>query len=183
MSEEILVRHCSPTLAGLKTASLFACRFADAGEMERCIDRWNGKLARKGIRVLSLRYQAGSALIYVYRPFQLARDLHRGEARALLGERGYAPGTSEQHLCELMRRLSEQEEFPHEIGLFLGYPPEDVWGFIEHEARDYKCVGCWKVYGDEAAAQKLFARYQKCTDIYCALFARGRSIERLAVAV
>ena len=69
------------------------------------------------------------------------------------------------------------------IGLFLGYPPEDVCGFIENKADACKCVGCWKVYGDEDAAKKLFAKYKKCTDVYCTLFANGRSIERLTVAV
>ena len=54
-----------------------------------------------------------------------------------------------------MQRLGQAAEFPHEIGLFLGYPPEDVQGFLEN--RLCKCVGCWKVYGDEQAAQNGFA--------------------------
>ena len=82
----------------------------------------------------------------------------------------------------LIRRLCEYEEFPHEIGLFLGYPPEDVYGFIENKADGFKCVGCWKVYGDARAAQKTFARYKKCSDIYAVQYANGRSIERLTVA-
>ena len=27
MPEELMIRHCAPTLAGLKTASLFACPY------------------------------------------------------------------------------------------------------------------------------------------------------------
>lgn len=45
-----------------------------------------------------------------------------------------------------MRRLQRFEAFPHEIGLFLSYPPEDVRGFIEHKGHESKCEGCWKVY-------------------------------------
>ena len=37
MSEELLVRHCAPTLAGLKTANLFACRFSDGDALRRCL--------------------------------------------------------------------------------------------------------------------------------------------------
>lgn len=48
------------------------------------------------------------------------------------------------------------KDFPHEIGLFLGYPLEDVQGFIENRAEGYKCVGCWKVYGDEEYAKQEF---------------------------
>lgn len=65
-----------------------------------------------------------------------------------------------------MKRLGESDEFPHEIGLFLGYPVEDVKGFIENKASCAKCVGYWKVYGDEEKAQKLFNQYKKCTGVY-----------------
>ena len=84
---------------------------------------------------------------------------------------------------QLSKRLNETKEFPHEIGLFLGYPPEDVKGFIDNRAEGYKCIGCWKVYGDEENAKRKFECYKKCTDVYCAQWANGKSIERLTVAV
>ena len=57
---------------------------------------------------------------------------------------------------KLIERLRAYDEFPHEIGLFLSYPPEDVKGFIEHHAADFKYAGLWKVYGDEQRARDLF---------------------------
>ena len=77
----------------------------------------------------------------------------------------------------------ESGEFPHEVGLFLSYPPEDVKGFIDHRANNFKCTGPWKVYGDEGKARSLFAKYKKCTEIYCALWQSGSKLEQLAVAV
>ena len=47
MSEELLVRHCAPTLAGLKTANLFACRFSDGDALRRCLCCWNRRLMKK----------------------------------------------------------------------------------------------------------------------------------------
>ena len=76
--------------------------------------------------------------------------------------------------------MKEQSAFPHEIGLFLGYPPEDVQGFLDH--RPCKCSGCWKVYGDENKAKKTFDLYKKCERVYCQQLARGIDIERLTVA-
>ena len=35
MSEDIIVRHCSPTLAGMKTGNMFSCPFADEDEMKK----------------------------------------------------------------------------------------------------------------------------------------------------
>ncbi len=68
------------------------------------------------------------------------------------------------------------------MGLFLSYPPEDVKGFIDHRACGFKCAGLWKVYGDERRARELFARFKKCTEIYCALWQTGLRLDRLAVA-
>lgn len=62
---------------------------------------------------------------------------------------------SEDHI---VRKLRRSEDFPHEIGLFLGYPLEDVAGFMELGPCSCKCTGCWKVYGNVEAAKKKFAQ-------------------------
>ena len=123
-AEETVVRQCAPTLAGIKTGSLFPCPYDSRQQLLADIRRMN--------RVL-------------------------------------VPRT--------------EEEFPHEVGLFLSYPPEDVQGFIDHRAEDFKCAGLWKVYGDEQRAQLLFDRFRRCTQRYCALWQTGYRLEQLAVAV
>lgn len=183
MSEELLVKHCSPTLAGMKTGNMFSGCFQSEKDMKECIRCWNRILTKKGLRVLPLLFRDGRALIYVYRPAHLSRDLQDDVAGRLLEERGYTLDTSDRCVIQLIKRLSECEEFPHEIGLFLGYPPEDVCGFIENKAGGCKCVGNWKVYGDAEKAKKTFAKFKKCTDVYCKQFAKGRTIERLTMAV
>ncbi len=180
MSEELLVRHCAPTLAGMKTGNMFTCEYGSRDELRRDVRRLNGTLSRKGLRVLPLRYNGKRALIYIYRPSRLRRDLADSAASQILEKYGYE-GTPERCIARLIKRVAACEEFPHEIGLFLGYPPEDVCGFMEKGAGECKLVGCWKVYGDAAAAQKTFDKYKKCTAAYCACYAAGRSIERLTV--
>ena len=139
--------------------------------MQDCVRCWNHTLAAKGLRVL----------IYLYRPARLAKDLQCPEARALLAPRGYCCDDPTRCVGRLMQRLREAEEFPHEIGLFLSYPPEDVRGFIQSPVCGFKCVGCWKVYGDAAAARRTFGRYRRCTERFCARFAQGTTLDRLAV--
>lgn len=181
MPDAMIVRHCAPTLAGLKTASMFTCPFQSREEMNRQVSRLNRRLAPKGIRVLPLRYRGGRGLIYLYRPGWLNRDLQQAESRCILTRCGYGWDTCAGQLRRLRHRLESCREFPHEIGLFLGYPPEDVRGFMEEKAENYKCVGCWKVYGDPERAQRTFDRYKKCTDAYCRCLEKGRPIEGLAV--
>lgn len=183
MPDDIIIRHCAPTLAGMKTGSLFTYRFEDAAQLRRTMRRLNARFRGKGVRVLPLRYQKDCALIYLYRPSRLSQDLGQEPARRILAQCGYCVHAPQQMIRKLIARLNACGDFPHEIGLFLGYPPEDVLGFIENGARGYKCVGCWKVYGDEENAKKTFERYKQCTRLYCQCYEQGKSMERLTVAV
>ena len=126
MSEETIIRHCSPTLAGIKTGNLFRCSYRTKEEMRSDVRHWNTVLSPKGLRIIPLRFQEDSALIYVYRPARLQKDLENGDACALLRERGYCTENPSRCVACLIERLKESQEFPHEIGLFLRYPPEDV---------------------------------------------------------
>lgn len=182
MSEEAVVRCCAPTLAGLKTGSLFTCPCEDRQAVTDAIRRFNARLRCKGLQALALRFSHRRALIYVYRPHRLQADFSAGQASRLLTELGYQPESCRRCVGRLIRKLRSGGEFPHEIGLFLGYPPEDVQGFMEHHAAGSKCTGCWRVYGDPEAAQKRFAQYEKCTRIYRAQWKKGTAIERLTVA-
>lgn len=182
MSDQMLVQYCAPTLAGLKTANLFSCAYESEDKLLDALRRLNRQLGGKGLRVLPLRRRGGRALIYVYRPSFLARDLRRGGACELLRDRGYCCEDPAQCLRHLKRRLADSGDFPHEIGLFLGYPPEDVCGFMA-DRRGCKCIGCWKVYGNEQAARACFDRFERCTKTLCDRFERGMSLDNLAVAV
>ena len=182
MSDELVIRHCAPTLASIKTANLFSCFFSNRQEMQEHVRNLTLRLKGKGLRVLPLWFKENRGLIYVYRPGKLSKDLRNELAESLLKNCGYSCTDENACLRKLIERLNQLSDFPHEIGLFLGYPPEDVDGFINRRDES-KCCGCWKVYGDVDSAQKLFARYRKCTEIYCKLCQEGKSLEKLTVAV
>lgn len=183
MSEENLVRQCAPTLAGIKTGTIFPVKFDDLSALTAEIRGLNRILVPKGLRLLPLRYQGKTALLYLYRPSELRKDLRDQLAEALLADAGYSGKSSEECVVHLARRFRSGGDFPHEVGLFLSYPPPDVQGFIENHADNYKCAGLWKVYGDVQQAKTLFAKYRKCTDIYCELWRAGSGLGQLAVAV
>ena len=182
MSEEVMVRQCAPTLAGLKTGSLFTHPYTTQHTLRLEIAEMNRRLRGKGLCLLPLRFMEKRALLYLYRPGRLRCDLQDAQAQALLARMGYAGLSPAQCIAELSRKLQTSGEFPHEIGLFLSYPPEDVRGFMENRAANFKCVGTWKVYGDEQKAQRTFRQFRQCTNIYCTQFQNGRRLEQLAVA-
>ena len=80
MSGEVMVRQCSPTLAGLKTGSMFSYPFANNSDLYDSVRYWNRLFTGKGLRVLPLCHRDGRALIYVFRPQKLCQDLRDSTA-------------------------------------------------------------------------------------------------------
>ena len=183
MLEELFVKYCSPTLAGLKTGNMFNCSFENMNELEKGIKYMNSILNGKGVYVCSLSIKRGRALIYVFRPHKLMCCLNCSESRKILEKEGYVGTNIEENVEHLSKRICMCKEFPHEIGLFLGYPVEDVKGFIENRGRNCKCCGCWKVYANECEAVKTFAKFKKCTDVYCRKLREGSNISKLTIRV
>lgn len=182
MTEAQVVQNCAPTLANLKTGSLFGCPYESDVAFRRELRDLNRKLGPKGLRAVPVRYFEKKVMVYVYRCSGLEKDLSDETAVQILRDNGYDLTSCSGCIAQLVRRIREQKDFPHEIGLFLGYPPEDVCGFIQHQGCDCKCCGCWKVYGDEKAAQKRFAQFKKCSRVYRDQWEKGASLERLTVA-
>ena len=50
MSEEAVIRHCSPTLAGLKTGNLFCYQYESREAMRSALCAWNQRLRGKGVK-------------------------------------------------------------------------------------------------------------------------------------
>ena len=183
MSEELVIRQCAPTLAGIKSGSLFPCAFSSRKELADELRRLNARLVPKGLCLMPLKYDNGRVLLYLFRPAGLRRDLGHPLAMELLRRQGYVCGNCGRCVAHLCRRMRENRDFPHEVGLFLSYPPEDVLGFMENRAENCKCAGLWKVYGDEKRAQELFTQFKSCTEDYRRRMEAGDGLDELAVAV
>lgn len=181
MLEKYLIEHCSPTLASLKTANLMNIPFDSENELNLSAELLNSQLSKKGIELLILKKTENSALVYAYRKSKLASDLAQKGAAEFLREYGYESVDVEYCISRLQSRLALSGEFPHEIGLFLGYPLGDVVGFINNAGQNCKCTGCWKVYCNECEAIKTFAKFNKCKSVYKRLWQDGRSLTKLTV--
>lgn len=182
MLEADIIAHCAPTLAGIKTANMFTYISENGDSICQEVDEINGKLNSRDVYVEILRRSEKRALLYVYRKTMLENDLSSEGACALLKNCGYECKETACCIRKLQEKIFEDEYFPHEIGVFLGYPLDDVIGFIEQQGKNYKCCGIWKVYGDEQQSQMLFRKLKKCSEIYKRLFANGRTLLQLTVA-
>ena len=181
MPDNIIVENCSPTLAGLKTGNIFTIDRKLIKDIKEELRELNQLFTGKGLRAIPLKVSDKSVIIYLYRPDKLRADLSSQEAREILTAKGYSCQSIESDIVHLIKHIRSDGSFPHEIGLFLGYPPVDVKGFMEDTRKGVKCVGYWKVYGDKEKAEKTFSRYKKCTEIYKKCLSGGRCLSQMIV--
>ncbi len=183
--EASLIEHCAPTMAGIKVASLYCYRPSDPLEFALQYKAWREWFGRFGLGLAVLKgcRTKRSYLLCLYRERALDGVLRQPEHRAYLASAGYQVQASTRGiLSQLSQRLRSSEEFPHEIGIFLGYPLEDVKGFVRHKGKNFTCCGYWKAYGDPEAARRCFESYRTCTEIYKKHYAKGTPVKALVVA-
>ncbi len=181
ITEKSIIEHCSLTLSSLKTASLFSVKFENETVLNSDVLFWNKKFFQSGVTLTLLKVSEKTALVYMYRRDMLENDISDDKANAILAKYGYNNLSVDLALNRLSQRLSTYNEFPHEIGLFLGYPPEDVEGFICNKGRNCNLCRYWKVYVNQDEALLKFSKYDKCKAIYKKLWQEGRDILRLTV--
>jgi hypothetical protein len=165
--EEILARQCAPVLLGKKPAALFPepswweTDFFDAAVLPH-------------IQCMPLSMTGKNNLVFVYRSELLESVLNKGEVRGALANLDYpAAGSVTDYLRYLSLRFLMSQEFPHEVGFFLGYPPADVLGFIRHKGTCCKLCGLWKVYSDVEKARALFKEYERCKQLLLEYIQKG----------
>ena len=163
LSTEYFIRNMllcfgAPTITGIKAATLLNFRRASHENMRSAwlkrADEWLNPL---GVQWLLLNEEC---LVLIYKKELLVRALGCSEACRILAEHGYPLHDVDACLECLQRKF--RSGLPHEVGLFLDYPPDDVRGFIEKRcAKKLSCPCYWKVYGDESLAMRKFMEYKR----------------------
>ena len=178
--ERILAYHCAPTFAGIKAANLLSLEKFLLPEIKLSFEFYNQHLNLRGIYFEILCECNDRILVIVYRRDTLWRELCNPSNRAFLETQGYYDWSSLESLfIKLRERITARDEFPHEIGMFLSYPLEDVLGFMYCKGKNYKCSGYWKVYHNENVTKKKFQQFTMSRIIFCRKIEEGKSIVQI----
>lgn len=178
--EQQLANHCAPALTGIKASNLVSCQKKDFPSFQVTLWEYQQALSSTDIRFCVLCECSQRYLLLVYREKHLAKQLFQPEVQQLLLQDGYPLCKDVQCLLQhLSFRFSQSADFPHEIGLFLGYPVEDVIGFQTHKGKDFQLCGYWKVYNNPEYAQNLFHRFDQCRNALCRRVQQGHSIIKM----
>ena len=171
--QRALAEYAAPTLCGSKCGSLLCISDRTCSVTENVVE-FNRAFKTLGLRIRLMCRCRDRVRLYVYRPGELEKRLALPEVQSLLADFGYSSGMDAgKCLSRLSMRIACEDGFPHEIGVFLGYPARDVAGFIENGGRNFKLCGLWKVYGDTLDALRLFDEYAKCREYLCNRLGEG----------
>lgn len=156
----LLANYCTPTLLRLKPASLFNLNKKHISQEVDLLEQLKREMEPFGCCLHILFEDEVRFLIFIYNRDLLSQILYENENNLFLHEAGYEGKELDTLLIKLSHRYFEYRnlgnKFPHEIGLFLGYPLKDVQGFIENNGNNYILCGCWKVYHNAENANRLF---------------------------
>lgn len=174
----LLAMHCAPIIKGSKMANIIT---VTGGEVVRI------GILLKNTRISSYFFNTGTdkGILYLYREKELKEYLESEEIRCFLEEFGYRKADIQTMLERLLGRIclynGGEVEFPHEIGIFLGYPLMDVKGFIENEGKNFVYMGYWKVYHNVQETIRLFQRYDAEREQAIEEIVLGKTIQEIAV--
>lgn len=165
-----IAMQCAPLISGLKISNLLNIRCEDFSAMQEMVEHSRFSWYR-------LAETEEKMTVLLYHKESLERYLARPAVRAMLAQEGYTEWSLDAILHEFARRYAEYRSsdkvFPHEMGLLLGYPIEDVAGFITHRGDDCLCSGYWKVYANKERKLKIFEGFEKAKERLIQLLSGG----------
>lgn len=173
--------YAAPTLEGMKPSCLFSCRDSEVGNVEELVLAYNRCLNPKRIYLQIMKHSPDFKLILVYRKDLLDMHLCQEDIQQFLSAFGYGFVTTRQALYHLQEHMCK-ECFPHEIGVFLGYPLDDVVSFIQNNGKNYQEIGYWKIYHNLSRARKTTARFLQSMECTLEKLQEGIPLEQLITA-
>lgn len=175
-----LMLECAEVLAGVKPANLISLVNRNQLCGRNLYQLWQNhheelttRLA--GLTILVLQNKERALLLLCYNSDQLERHLSHAGIRTLLHKAGYeADASTEALLAELKRRTTNNDAFPHEIGLFIGYPAKDVAAFMGLIKLPFACQCLWKIYGNPEQSLGLAEQFRGCRQRMGEILATGK---------
>ena len=162
--DNVFAFHSAPTLLGVKCANLISFD-TDEDTMSEYLCEFTEKISETGLCARQLCRCRKRTLVYIYNEKMLNAWLKMLQVREFLTEYGYMPDMTMTEMLDKLASRMNCGDFPHEIGVFLGYPIGDIKGFISNSGKNCLLCGYWKVYENAEKARQTFKIYDRCRDI------------------
>lgn len=181
-AENQLVLQCAPVITGMKISNLLIIQNHYLRQISKLLSR-----SKISYYVLYASKEKATALLYDRK--KLEHYIAGEKVRLFFRKSGYEDFQLEAVFRRLRKRyeiyrqndaVTERKRlFPHELGLLLGYPLEDVQGFIQNGGKNSLYTGYWKVYYNVPLKKALFLQYERARETLIELVSNGVGIAEI----
>lgn len=171
-----LILQCAPFISGLKKSNLLLVNKEKLYKLKKLLD---GSLISYSI----LYENSNKIALLLYNEPEMNKYLNNESIKAFLMDMGYKDISFKNILKIFKLRyekyMQDNEEFPHEMGILLGYPIEDVKGFVKNKGKNSLYTGYWKVYDKVEEKEKLFEKFKQVEETMIKLIYYGITMEEI----
>ncbi|MGL5415147.1 MAG: DUF3793 family protein [Clostridium sp.] len=156
--EKYLLFTLAPVISGDKPSSTITLK-VEKEEYSIWLDIKEEFLEASNLKEIPLRENEKAIIILIYNEENLLNCLNENRSKKFLESLGYNLDLGlENNLIRLIERY-EEYHCPHELGIFLGIPLDDVQDFMECTNKKCLLCGYWKVFNDYEKSKSVFDRY------------------------
>ena len=159
--EKFLIYNASLVISGVKPSATITLKKNNENLYDKWIKYGIDFLRNIDIKYVNLRECSNALIILIYNKKGLENYIFNKENRSFLMKLGYPKEDNLYDYLDILKRRYKEFNCPHELGIFLGFPLNDVSDFMN--CREKKCLSCgyWLVYNDLKQAQETFSKYDK----------------------
>ena len=173
-----IIMQAAPFFKRLKKSNISMINKTDFEEVLEIIENTD-------ISIFNLYENSSKVLVFLYREEEFQQYFEDKDIQDFLKDFGYESFEVNSMLKILSQRFadyySDRKKFPHELGVFLGYPLEDVNGFIQNNGENFLISGYWKVYQNVSGAKRIFKEYDNAKENAVIEFLSGRNFKEIVV--
>lgn len=174
-----IANQCAPVLAGVKPSNMLVLENKHIRDVVRVLEG-------TGLSWRCLYAGEEKNIWLLYRKEAMEEIVGGKEQMLFLREWGYEEDTLERMLMKFSQRFRQYRKdknlpFPHEMGVFLGYPMADVKGFIKYEGKNYLYCGYWKVYENVEERKELFRTYEEIRKVFVEEARKGKNLWQITM--
>lgn len=174
-----IANQCAPVLAGIKPSNMLVLENKHIHDVVRVLEG-------TGLSWRCLYAGEEKNIWLLYRKEAMEEIVGGKEQMLFLKEWGYKEDTLERMLIKFSQRFRQYRKdknlpFPHEMGVFLGYPMADVKGFIKYEGKNYLYCGYWKVYENVEERKELFRTYEEIRKVFVEEARKGKNLWQITM--
>lgn len=159
--KNLITYAISPVIGGYKPSSVISI----SNKYKNMYDLWNkyGKEYRQELclDIFELKRKNKELILLFYKKDLLYDTLNKDENIKLLSKFGYYRDMKLMEFLKFLKIRYEVNSCPHEIGVFLGIPADDVEKFMLYDGKKFVFSGYWKVYCNKERAAQTFNNYNK----------------------